>query len=377
MKRNEFKGLKISQLGFGMMRLPILDGDYSKIDLETSAKMFDEAIAGGVNYFDTAWAYHNGQSESAAGELLSKYPRESYFLASKFPGYDGTSFARKEEIFEEQLKKCRTDHFDFYLMHNVDNTDITNYLDEAKNGHTSYFKAQRDKGRIRHLGFSTHGSLETMKKFLDRYAEEMEFCQIQLNWFDWKFQQAGEKVQLLKKYGLPVWVMEPLRGGRLANLAPEDADFLAAQRPGSRPADWAFNFLRTIPEVVVILSGMSDPDVLTSNLNCFGKTEPLNEDELAALKKVAGKLMDSKTIPCTGCRYCVSHCPMGIEIPKMLNLCSELKMKGNDYYIRNELNLIPPEQRSDNCIACRSCEEVCPQHIKISEEFAEFKPNPV
>ena len=140
MKRNSFKGLEISQLGFGMMRLPILDGDYSKVDLETSAKMFETAIAAGVNYFDTAWAYHNGNSERAAGEILSKYPRAGYFLANKFPGYDASSYAKKEEIFEEQLKKCKTDYFDFYLMHNVDNADIVNYLDEAKYGHMAYFR---------------------------------------------------------------------------------------------------------------------------------------------------------------------------------------------------------------------------------------------
>ena len=375
MKRNVFKGLEISQLGFGMMRLPILDGDYSKVDLDLTARMFETAIAAGVNYFDTAWAYHNGKSESAAGEILSKYPRASYFLANKFPGYDASSYAKIEEIFEEQLKKCKTDYFDFYLMHNVDNADIDNYLNDAKYGHFSYFKEQRGKGRIRHLGFSTHGSLETMRRFLDRYAEDLEFCQIQLNWFDWSFQQAGEKVKMLKEYGLPVWVMEPLRGGRLANLSDEDAAFLAEKRPGSVPADWAFNYLRTIPEVTVILSGMSTPEVLASNLNCFSNTDPLDAGELEALKVVADRLTGSKTIPCTGCRYCVSHCPMGIEIPKMLTLCSELKMKGNDYYIRNELDLIPPDKRSDNCIACRSCEEVCPQHIKISEEFAAFKPN--
>ena len=193
MKRIVFKGLEISQLGFGMMRLPILAGDYSKVDLDLTARMFETAIAAGVNYFDTAWAYHNGKSESAAGEILSKYPRASYFLANKFPGYDASSYAKVEEIFEEQLKKCKTDYFDFYLMHNVDNADIDNYLNDAKYGHFSYFKEQRGKGRIRHLGFSTHGSLETMRRFLDRYAEDLEFCQIQLNWFDWSFQQAGEK----------------------------------------------------------------------------------------------------------------------------------------------------------------------------------------
>ena len=377
MDYSEFKGLKISRLGFGMMRLPILDGDYGKIDLPTTAKMFDRAIQGGVNYFDTAWPYHNGASETAAGEILSKYPRGSYFLATKFPGYDIPSFEKTEEIFAEQLRKCRTDYFDFYLMHNVDNADVGYYLDDAKYGHMSYFKKERDAGRIRHLGFSTHGSLDTMRRFLDAYADVMEFCQIQLNWFDWKFQQAEEKVRLLKEYGLPVWVMEPLRGGRLANLEKEDNDFLASKRAGSTAADWAFNFLRQLSDVVVILSGMSTPEVLESNLHCFNETEPLSAAELAALKQVEEKLAGSKTIPCTGCRYCVSHCPMEIEIPQMLTLCGELKMKGNDYYIHNELELIPKEKRSDNCIGCRSCEEVCPQHIKISEEFAAFKPNPV
>lgn len=214
----DFQGKKLSALGFGTMRLPIKGGNYSDIDEAAAKEMFDYAIAHGVNYFDTAWGYHDGESENVVGKLLSAYPRDSFYLASKFPGYDLSNMGKAEEIFEKQLKKCRTDYFDFYLFHNVCELNIDAYLNEDKYHTHAYLTAQRDKGRIKHLGFSAHGSIDVIERFLDRFGEDMEFCQLQINWLDWTFQDAKAKVELIRKRNIPIWVMEPLRGGRLVHL---------------------------------------------------------------------------------------------------------------------------------------------------------------
>jgi predicted aldo/keto reductase-like oxidoreductase len=197
----DFQGLKLSALGMGTMRLPVMDGTFANIDEAEADKMVAYAIEHGVNYFDTAWGYHNGQSELVIGKLLSRYPRESYYLATKFPGYDAANWAKVEEIFEEQLKKCRVEYFDFYLVHNVCEMNIDAYLD-PKYGIYDYLVQQKENGRIRHLGFSVHGSYDVMKRFLEAYGDKMEFCQIQLNYLDWSFQNAKAKFELAAEYQL-------------------------------------------------------------------------------------------------------------------------------------------------------------------------------
>ena len=216
----EFQDLKLSALGLGAMRLPVMDGDDARIDEKAAGGMVAYAMEHGINYYDTAWGYHNGNSELVMGKLLSGYPRESFYLASKFPGYDLSNMDKVEEIFEKQLEKCQVDYFDFYLFHNVCEMNIDAYLDRS-HGIYDYLMKQKENGRIRHLGFSAHGNYDVMKRFLDAYGEGMEFCQIQLNYLDWTFQDAKSKVELLKEYHLPVWVMEPVRGGKLASLKAE------------------------------------------------------------------------------------------------------------------------------------------------------------
>ena len=208
----EFQDLQLSALGMGAMRLPVIDGNDAQIDKEATAEMVAYAMKHGINYYDTAWGYHAGNSETVMGEALSRYPRESFYLATKFPGYDLSNMDKVESIFEAQLEKCGVDYFDFYLFHNVCEMNIDAYLDE-KYGIFDYLMEQKKKGRIRHLGFSAHGSYDIMKRFLDAYGKHMEFCQIQLNYLDWSFQNARAKVDLLKEHHIPVWVMEPLRGG--------------------------------------------------------------------------------------------------------------------------------------------------------------------
>lgn len=209
----QFGKENISMLGFGTMRYPVKNGVYTDIDEAQAREMIDCAIKNGVNYYDTAWGYHGGKSEIVTGKLLSEYPRESFYLASKFPGYDLSNIDKVEEIFETQLKKCGVEYFDFYLFHNVCETNIDGYLDE-KYGIFDYLKRQKERGRIRHLGFSAHGGMDVLKRFLEKYGEAMEFGQLQINYLDWEFQNAKRKVELLAEHHIPVWVMEPLRGGQ-------------------------------------------------------------------------------------------------------------------------------------------------------------------
>lgn len=368
----DFKGMKLSALGMGTMRLPVIDGNDGKIDETAAAKLVDIAMENGVNYYDTAWGYHDGNSELVVGKALSRYPRESFYLATKFPGYDLANMDKVEEIFEKQLEKCGVDYFDFYLVHNVCEMNINQYLDE-KYGIYEYLVKQTKNGRIRHLGFSAHGSCEVMERFLNRYGDAMEFCQIQLNWLDWEFQDAKEKVELLKKHHLPIWVMEPLRGGKLAALSKEQEEKLKGFRPEEGIASWAFRFLQSIPEVTVILSGMSNEEQMRDNLHTFETEKPLNDQELAALFQVADQMLKRNNLPCTACRYCVSHCPRGLDIPTLLELYNEHSFTGGGFLAPMALMALPEDKRPQACVGCRSCEAVCPQQIKISEALADFR----
>ncbi len=368
----EYRDKKLSMLAFGGMRLPVIDGDDSRIDEEAAEKMVDLAIEQGINYFDTAWGYHDGNSELVLGRALSKYPRESFCLADKFPGYDLSNMTKVEEIFEKQLQKCGVEYFDFYLFHNVCEMNIDAYLDE-KYGIFEYLMKQKESGRIRHLGFSAHGSYDVMKRFLDKYGHAMEFCQIQLNWLDWEFQDAKAKVELLKEHKLPVWVMEPLRGGKLAHLSEGDTEKLKALRPDENVPAWAFRFLQSVPEVTVILSGMSDEAQLRDNIHTFETDKPLNDREIATLLNIAEGMLKQDILPCTACHYCVSHCPRGLNIPELLELYNEHKFTGGGFIAPMAMMAIPEDKQPGACVGCRSCEAVCPQQIKISEALADFK----
>lgn len=367
----DFKGLKLSALGFGCMRLPTIGGDYSTVDEAEATKMFDYAIAHGVNYFDTAWGYHDGASEPAAGRILKKYPRESYYLATKFPGYDLANMPKVKQIFAAQLEKCGTDYFDFYLFHNVCEMNIEAYLDE-KYGIFAHLSKMRDEGKIRHLGFSAHGALPVLERFLKSYGKDMEFCQLQINYVDWTFQGAKDKVELLKSYNIPVWVMEPLRGGKLARLSPENEAVLKELRPDEGIPAWAFRFLLGIPEVKVILSGMSDFAQVKDNIATFESERPLSENEREALLKIGGKMYKGSVLPCTACRYCTSHCPRHLNIPELINLYNEHKFTGGGFIAPMALSALSKEQLPSACISCHSCEKVCPQQIKIADMMKDF-----
>ena len=367
----DFQDMKLSALGLGAMRLPVIDGKNDNIDEEKAAEMVAFSMEHGINYYDTAWGYHDGSSEIVMGKLLKSYPREKFYLASKFPGYDLANMPKVEEIFEKQLEKCQVYYFDFYLFHNVCEMNIDAYLDDGKFGIYTYLKKQKDSGRIRHLGFSAHGSCGVMKRFLDAYGKDMEFCQIQLNYLDWTLQDAKAKVELLKEYSIPVWVMEPVRGGKLAKPGEEAERRLKELRPGESAAAWAFRFLQGIPEVVVTLSGMSDMEQLADNIRTFETEKPLTEEERDAIFAVA-EGMTKGTLPCTACRYCTSHCPKSLPISELIGLYNEHHVSGGGFIAPMVIATYEEDKRPGACIGCRSCEAVCPQQIKISEAMADF-----
>jgi len=369
----KFKGMELSALGLGMMRLPVVDGNDGAIDEKAAAEIIACAREGGINYFDTAYGYHEGMSERvAAGKILSKYPRDSYFLASKFPGYDLSNMEKIDKVFEEQLEKCNTDRFDFYLFHCITDTNVDAYLNDEKYGLMSYVLKQKEKGRIGALGFSVHCSQQTLERFLDKYGEKMEFCQVQLNYLDWHFQDAKAKVEELEKRGLPVWVMEPVRGGKLASLPKKRMEELEKMRPGSDAVEWAFRFLQSIKNVGVTLSGMSNLQQLEENIKIFSEEKPLNKNEFERIVKMADALMKKDTVPCTACRYCVSKCPQELDIPHLIEIYNEHGLTEGGRIEQAAVSGLEKNKRPDVCIGCRSCETVCPQGIKISEVMQDF-----
>lgn len=364
---SDFQNEKLSLLGFGTMRLPCLaDGS---IDENQVAEMTRLAMEAGVNYFDTAYPYHGGQSERVMGRVLSKYPRDSYNLATKYPGHqilsDGYNPAA---IFEEQLEKCGVDYFDFYLLHNVNEKSMEVYMDPQW-GIVDYFKEQKRLGRIRHLGFSSHAQVEGLEKFLDYCGQDMEFCQIQLNYMDWMLQKAKEKYELLTARGIPVWVMEPVRGGMLASLREDNSARLKAIRPEATDASWGFRFLQGLPNVKMVLSGMSNLAQMQDNLATFARRDTLNPEETELLLSIARGMMDS--IPCTACRYCCEGCPKGLDIPALLAVYNELRVTPT-VNAAMRVEFLPEEKKPTACIACGKCARSCPQNIDIPRALKEL-----
>ena len=367
----DFKDKKLSALGYGLMRLPTT-GKESEVDEAEATRLIDKAIENGINYFDTAWFYHGGNSETVAGKALGRHPRGSYYIADKYPGVMPGNWANPEKFFETQLERMRTDRFDFYLFHNVCEMNIDAYTDDEKYGIHKYIIEQKKKGRITHLGFSAHGGIDVLRRFLEAFGNEMEFCQLQLNYLDWEFQGCREKVELLDSYGIPVWVMEPLRGGKLASLKPEYEERLKALRPDEDAAAWAFRFAQSVPSVKMVLSGMTTEEALDKNLKTFSEDRKLNSDEMDALLAIAREMAASGTVPCTACRYCTSHCPQELDIPKLISLYNEHTLTGGGFIAPMAMMALPEDKRPKACLHCRSCEEVCPQQIKISEVMESF-----
>ena len=372
----QWKDLSMSQLGMGAMRLPGT-GHGDSIDEEKAKRIIEYAYEHGVNYFDTAFRYHGGESEPFVGKVLKQYPRDTWYIATKMPGHmmeyrngklgfvgymAGSTFASIAEIFEDQLERCGVDYFDFYLIHNLCETSYDFYTDEEL-GVVEYLLEQKKAGRIRHLGFSAHGRADTIERFLN-WKNCFEFVQIQLNYLDWTLQDAKSKYEVITKHGLPVFVMEPVRGGRLASLGAGPDAALKAARPHESVVSWAFRFLQALPNVQMILSGMSTLDQIIENVEICSESRPLREEEQALLQTAASSILQQ--VPCTACRYCCEGCPEQLEIPRLISLYNELSLEQTPGLIFSIKSLNGGKLPSD-CIACGNCTKLCPQGIGIPD----------
>jgi predicted aldo/keto reductase-like oxidoreductase len=371
-----FKELKVSWLGMGNMRLPVT-GEKGPIDEAKARAVIDYAYEHGVNYFDTAFRYHQGESELVTGRALKHYPRDSFYLATKMPGHqmayrngklelqgylEGFDIPSVHDVFEKQLEKCQVDYFDFYLLHNMSESSYDLYTDRDLKM-VDYLLEQKKKGRIRHLGFSSHGRPETIDNFLS-WGEKLfppgafEFVQIQLNYLDWTLQNAAKKYEVITKHNIPVIVMEGVRGGRLATLNDTATAILKKARPNDSIASWAFRFLQGLPNVQVVLSGMTTLEQATENVELFSKADPLSADEQKLLQAAINSMAD--LVPCTACRYCTEGCPKSLDIPRLISLYNEQNF--NKKFSSGDLK---PEELPAACISCGACSKICPQGIDI------------
>lgn len=360
-------GLSTSLLGMGCMRLPNLGGDCTQIDEEKAQAIIDLCFQRGVNYFDTAYVYGGGASERFLCRALSKYPRDSYFLADKMPPWLLHHPEDAPRIFQEELDRCGVDHFDFYLCHNVSEDTIDVFLDE-KLGVIPFLEEMQRQGKIRYLGFSSHGTPETLRRFAD--LRSWDFAQIQLNYFDWEFQNAKTQYEILTQRNIPIMVMEPVRGGRLSSLSPEADAILLEARPDRSIASWALRFVSELPNIQVILSGMSSLEQLQDNLDTLSREEPLTASERQALDHATALFRKQFTIPCTGCGYC-SGCPMELNIPVFLKAYNEYLLSASKAALDPILEA-PGDRQPKSCVGCGQCAQHCPQHIDIPRHMLEL-----
>ncbi|QQO07701.1 aldo/keto reductase [Breznakiella homolactica] len=357
---NKFKDKNLSALGMGAMRLPTQGGSWdAPVDEEKAREIIEYVYEQGVNYFDTAFLYHSGESEKVLGRALAQYPRESFYLADKFWYQSMTPDMTIKQFFEIQLDRCGVEYFDFYLVHNVSDETIEDYFElDRTQKMMEYLESEKAAGRIRHMGFSCHSSTENMVRFLDFH--DFDFVQIQCNYLDWTFQDARGKYEILTERGIQVVVMEPVRGGALASHGERLNALLKAARPDESVAAWAFRFLQSLENVAVVLSGMSTMDQARDNAKTFGSRLPLNEAEKGLLETVMAEKLD--LVPCTACRYCQT-CPRNLDIPALISLYNEslIDRNGAMWGIR----ALSEEQQPGNCVSCGICSKACPQGIDI------------
>ena len=362
--------IKLSKLGLGAMRLPqTAPGFAGPIDESKAQEIIDYCMALGVNYYDTAYIYHGGRSEVVLGLALSKYPRESFYIADKFNVQANPDYKAQ---FVEQLARLQTEYIDFYLLHGV--TDLT-VSDYEASGCISYFEEQKRTGKIKYLGFSFHGTPDCLRKLLEKCR--WDFVQIQLNYYDWYQGTAKQQYEILREHNIPVMVMEPIHGGMLANLPEECLQLLPSQEVS--PAAWALRFVMNLPDVAVVLSGMSDLQQTKENINTADREHELNDEELSSLEKISNMLRKKIAVPCTSCRYCCDNCPQGLDIPSFLSAYNDYRDEaaalGNaDMAVWRlfRLKALPEEKMPTSCVGCGNCMAHCPQGLDIPAYMKEM-----
>ncbi|MCC2232799.1 aldo/keto reductase [Hominifimenecus microfluidus] len=368
------------RLGFGLMRLPLLNPDNpANIDVEQVKQMVDTFLERGFTYFDTAWMYHSFQSENVVKEaLVDRYPRDSYTLATKLhAGFIKTKEDR-DKVFEEQRRKTGVEYFDYYLLHDIGFDHYKTYTDLDC---FRWLMDKKEKGLVRHIGFSYHDNAELLDKVLTEHPE-FEFVQLQINYLDWESEgiQSRKCYEVAEKHHVPVIVMEPVKGGTLANVPDAVTKMFKEYHPDMSVPSWAIRFAASHENVALVLSGMSNMEQLLDNLSYMDELVPLNEEENALIRKAVEIINSTIEIPCTGCSYCTDGCPMNIAIPKYFSLYNadkqEIKTKSwmpqQEYYSR----LTGTFGKASDCVACGQCEDVCPQHLpvidylqKVAEHF--------
>lgn len=356
-------GEEISLLGFGCMRLPLRSEDTKDIDEPSAEAMIDYAYRRGVNYFDTAYVYHGELSEPFIGRVLSKYPRESFKLATKMPVWLLEKEGDAERCFKEQLERCKVDYFDFYLVHSL-NAERIEHIERLKL--YDYLSREKERGRIRNLGFSFHDAPDLLRGLIARH--KWDFAQIQLNYLDWEVQDAKLAYEILTENNLPVIVMEPIRGGALANLPEASRVILAEKDAGASPASWAMRFAASLPNVLTVLSGMSTMEQVEDNVKTMSDFKPLTEEERKTLERSLVEYRKTGAIPCTGCRYCMD-CPAGVDIPSNFAIYSQYKITGIKMHMEIQYMTLGQAKQARNCVSCGQCVPLCPQFINIPEEL--------
>lgn len=362
MQRKNIKTLNenLPLLAFGCMRFPKKD---EKIDFEQATEMIDYAMKNGLNYFDTAYPYHNGESETFLGKVLPKYERSSYFLTSKLPIWKIENEDDAEKVFNEQLEKCQTEYFDFYLLHAM-NKQRVEVMEKFKL--YDFLLEKKNQGKIKHIGFSFHDNNEVLEYLVSNY--KWEFVQIQLNYYDWHEADAKELYTTLEKHNLPCFVMEPVRGGFLSSFAPNVEKYMTDYNKHASISSWAIRWVESLPNVAIVLSGMSNMEQLKDNINTVSNFEKITDDELKIIDTVVKELRKIKPIPCTGCKYCMP-CLLSVNIAGTFAVYNNYKKTNNVTLTKNSYNNIPKEHRANNCIKCGACKKACPQHIDIPTEL--------
>ena len=380
MEKRKFSDKDVSLIGFGLMRLPRVSETSFDIDYEAAEKLIDHAMESGINYYDMAYTYAG--SESFAGRALSKYPRDSYYLATKCPPWKLKTAEDFEHIFEGQLKDCQTDYFDFYLVHNFaqemkradGNEEYFRHFEEV--GMYEMLQRKKAEGKIRHIGFSFHGTPAFLEKIVENY--EWDFAQIQLNYIDWAATDAKRQYEILEAHNIPIVIMEPLRGGALAVLSEESAKALKAARPEATLASWGIRYAATFPNVLSVLSGMNEMAQLDDNIATMNDFQPLTEQEMELLYETATIYNRSGAITCTGCGYCLP-CPVGVNIPRIFSIYNHYKLVKFRIPFDNGYSTLDKKEKASSCIKCGLCAKKCPQHLLIPDymqEIAEFADTP-